>query len=191
MTDPEDLRQWFCTEVLPLEAPLMRYLRRGRIGESEAADIRQDIYEHALKGAMHELPDHTKAYVFTIARNLLINRARRARVVSLEFMAPSDLPIDDDPDMLTPERYADARAELSRAHAGMERLPPRCREVIRLRKIEGLSTRDVAQRLNVGIDAVEQQLTLGMRALVDFMLGGEGKIRRRRYSDRKVGARLK
>ncbi len=62
--------------------------------------------------------------------------------------------------------------------AGIERLPPRCAAVIRLRKVEGLSTKEVADRLGIGIDAVQQQTTLGMRALADFMLGGEGLIAR-------------
>lgn len=188
MPDPDELHRWFCEDVLPLEAALTRYLRRSWIVEGEVSDIRQDIYERALKGAAQGLPDHTKAYLFMIARNLLINRTRRARIVSLEFMATWDLPVDEDPDMLTPERHADARARLRRVEAGIAQLPPQCRKVIRLRKVEGLSTKEVAQRLNVGVDAVEQQTTLGMRALVDFMLGGSGKIRRQRAPGRKAGA---
>jgi RNA polymerase sigma-70 factor (ECF subfamily) len=62
--------------------------------------------------------------------------------------------------------------------AGLDRLPPRCREVIVLRKIEGLSQREVAARMGIGEDTVERQMVQGMRALVDFMLGGSGKIRR-------------
>lgn len=161
-----------------MEAALARYLRRNRVNECDVVDIRQDIYERAIAGAMRKLPDHTRAYVFAIARNLLINRARRARIVSFEYMAPVDVPIDEDPDMLNPERYADGREQLSRVQTGIERLPPRCREVILLRKIEGLSNKEVAKRLHVGIDAVEKQVTLGMRALVDFMQGGEDRIPR-------------
>jgi RNA polymerase sigma-70 factor (ECF subfamily) len=44
--------------------------------------------------------------------------------------------------------------------------------------VEGLSIRETAERLGIGIDTVEQQTVHGMRALVDFMLGGTGKIRR-------------
>ena len=71
-----------------------------------------------------------------------------------------------------------ARDELRRAQAGLDLLPPRCREVVRLRKVEGLSTRETAERLGVGIDTVEKQLTLGIRAMTDFVLGGTGKIHR-------------
>ena len=47
-----------------------------------------------------------------------------------------------------------------------------------LRRIEGLSQREVAARLGVGEDTVEKQMVYGMRALIDFMLGGSGKVRR-------------
>lgn len=57
--------------------------------------------------------------------------------------------------------------------------------MVTLRKVEGLSTRETADRLGVGVDTIERQLTLGMRALVDFMLGGPGKIARPGVSGRR------
>jgi DNA-directed RNA polymerase specialized sigma24 family protein len=47
-----------------------------------------------------------------------------------------------------------------------------------LRKVEGLSQREVAARMGIGEDTVERQMVQGMRALVDFMVGGTGRIRR-------------
>ena len=85
-----------------------------------------------------------------------------------------------DTDLFATDRNLDARDQLRRARAGMDALPPRCRDVVRLRKVEGLTTRETAERLGIGLDTVERQLTMGMRALVDFMLGGTGKIRRPR-----------
>jgi RNA polymerase sigma-70 factor (ECF subfamily) len=81
-------------------------------------------------------------------------------------------------DLLETERHINARDQLRRAQEGLNNLPPRCREVVYLRKVEGLTTREAAERLGVGIDAIEQQLTKGMRALTDFMLGGSGRIAR-------------
>jgi RNA polymerase sigma-70 factor (ECF subfamily) len=73
----------------------------------------------------------------------------------------------------------------------MEILSPRVREIVHLRKVEGLNTQETADRLGIGVDAVKQQLKLGMQALADFMLGGSGKIvrpqikrRRNRSGDR-------
>lgn len=166
--------------VLPLEPQLLVYLRHHWNERNEIRDILHDVYEKALIGASRGLPQHSRAFVFTIARNLLINRAKRARIVSFDFIA--DLyTVGVEVDLITlitPERHVDSRAELKRALDGMARLPPRCREVIRLRKVEGLSIKEVAERLNIGTDAVERQATLGMRALTDFMLGGGGRIKR-------------
>jgi RNA polymerase sigma factor (sigma-70 family) len=75
-------------------------------------------------------------------------------------------------------RQLEAREELRRVQAGLDLLPPRCREVVVARRIEGLSQRETAQRLGIGEDTVERQMLNGMRALVDFMLGGSGKLKR-------------
>ena len=141
-------------------------------------DLRQEIYERALIGAHPSLPGHAGPYLFTVARNHLINRAKRARIVSFDLVADLEC-VDIEVDVHATERHLNARDDLRRAQAGLERLPSRCREVIRLRKVEGFSTREVADRLGVGTDTVEKQMTLGMRALVDFMLGGSGRIERR------------
>jgi RNA polymerase sigma-70 factor (ECF subfamily) len=96
--------------------------------------------------------------------------------------------LGDPGEILDAERHLSAREELRRAQAGLDLLPPRCREVVRLRKIEGLSTRETAERLGVGINTVEKQLTLGIRAMTDFMLGGSGKIQRWAAGNDKAGA---
>jgi RNA polymerase sigma factor (sigma-70 family) len=177
MIDDASLNAWFCREVLPLEPALTRFLQRNWRVADDVIDLRQETYVQTLNGARQALPLHARHYVFTVARNLLINRARRARIVSFELVADLE-DIERDVDFLATERQLGARDELRRAQAGLDVLPPRCREVVRLRKVEGLTTREAAERLGVGIDTIERQLTMGMRALSDFMLGGTGKVQR-------------
>jgi RNA polymerase sigma-70 factor (ECF subfamily) len=177
MIDDATLRAWFFREVFPLEAALTRYIRRNWRNESDVADLRQEIYARIYSAARERLPLQTKPFLFTTARNHLINQAKRAQIVSIDHVAG----LEASPvlvDAVTPDRHVTARDELRRVQAGLDRLPPRCREIVVLRKIEGLSTKAVAARLNIGVDAVEQQMVHGMRALVDFMAGGPGKIRR-------------
>lgn len=177
MVDDEALKQWFCQEVLPLEGALMAFIRRNWREASDVVDLRQDIYERVLGGARNGLPQQTAAFVYTVARNHLINCAKRSRIVSFDLVADLD-DARQNIEVFHPEHQLQARDELKRACAGLDRLPTRCREVVRLRKVEGLSTRETANRLNIGVDTVEKQMTLGMRALVDFMLGGTGKVQR-------------
>ena len=177
MVNRDTLKEWFFREVLPLEPALMHFLRRNWRDSAEWVDLRQDIYARVYDAARESLPLQTKAFLFTTARNHLINRARRARVISIELVADLES-LSIAVDAITPDRAASAREELRRVQAGLDRLPERCREVIVLRKIEGLSQREVAARMGIGEDTVERQMVQGMRALVDFMVGGTGRIRR-------------
>jgi RNA polymerase sigma-70 factor (ECF subfamily) len=177
MADEQTLNAWFCREVLPLEPALTQFLRRNWKVTADVTDLRQDIYERALSGARAAIPTHTRQYLFTVARNHLINCAKRGQIVSFELIADMNA-LQLDFDRFATERQLSARDELRRAQIALDQLPPRCREVVRLRKVEGLSTRETADRLGISVNTVEKQMTQGMRALVDFMLGGTGKIAR-------------
>lgn len=169
--------EWFTQEVLPLEPALMRYLRRNWRNEDDLADLRQELYVKLYDSARNGLPEQTQAFVFTAARNLLINHVRRARIVSIEYVADLD-ELNVSMDTVTPERNVSAREQLQRLQTGLDNLPPRCRDVVKLRRIEGLSQKQTAERLGISVRTVEKQMMYGMRALVDYMLGGSGKIRR-------------
>lgn len=172
--DDRLLKRWFVEEVLPIERDLERYIAAHCREKDDVVDLRQETFGRALEGAAAGLPRSTRAFVFAIARNVLIDRARRAKIISFEQLAELDLPWDGD--IGATERALTARDELRRAMLGLELLPPRCREVVRLRKVEGLDTKETAARLGVTHHTVERQLTLGLRALADYMLGGEGRI---------------
>ena len=171
------LQSWFCNEVLPLEPSLRHFIRRNWREPTDITDLLHDVYERALTGARLGIPAHTRAYVFTVARNHLVSLAKRAHAVPFDFV-PDMSSLDLETDLGGTERQLNARDELRRAQRGLEQLPARCREVVWLRKVEGLSTRETAIRLGISVDTVEKQTTLGMHALVDFMLGGDGKIKR-------------
>lgn len=177
MIDDGTLKHWFFREIFPLEPMLTRYIRRNWRDEDEVSDLRQEIYAKVYSSARGALPLNPKAFLFTVARNHLINQSRKGHVVSLDLVADlgaSPVMVED----VTPERVATGREELRRVQAGLEQLPPRCREIVVLRRIEGLSAAEVADRMGIARNTVDQQVVHGMRALVDFMLGGTGKVRR-------------
>ncbi|WP_375286226.1 RNA polymerase sigma factor [Sphingomonas sp.] len=177
MTDDVATKRWFVQEILPLERDLVRFIARHCRDQADVLDLRQEVYERALTGSPVDRLRSTRSYVFTIARNVLIDRARRAKIVSFEQVADIEM-IEWDVDVSAQDRHLTARDELRRAMQGLEQLPPRCREVVRLRKVEGLSIRETANQLSVSHPTVERQLTLGLRALANFMLGGDVRINR-------------
>lgn len=177
MTDDMALKAWFLDAVLPLEGALVRFIASNCGHSHDVADIRQEVYERALCAAREALPASTRNYLFTIARNVLIDRARRAKIVSFEQVSNLEV-VGYAADLGATDRHLDARDQLRRAMAGLDNLPPRCRDVVRLRKVEGLGVQETARKLGISHHTVERQLTLGMRALTDFMLGGDGRIKR-------------
>jgi len=185
MVDDEELNAWFVQEVLPLERALMAFIRRNWKVPEDIFELRQDVYEHALTGARKVLPRNSRAYVYAIARNHLINQAKRARIVPFETIADLDS-VPRDIDMLEAERTLTARDELRRAKEGIDKLPPKCRQIVILQKIDGLTDREAAETLGVSVETVRRQIKLGMKALIDHMLGGSGRIERKRYK-RRVG----
>jgi RNA polymerase sigma-70 factor (ECF subfamily) len=68
-------------------------------------------------------------------------------------------------DEISPERRLHARQELKQLGNAFRLLPPRCREVVWLRKVDGISQNEVAQRLGISVRTVEFQVQKGMRIL--------------------------
>jgi RNA polymerase sigma-70 factor (ECF subfamily) len=168
-----DLDDWFVREVLPLEAALARFLRRHRKPEHDVADLLQEVYVRLYESAATRRPDLVQPFVFATARHLLIDLARRAQIVSIEAYADLetlDYSMALGSDDLTPERHASGLQELRLLQEALEQLPLRCREVVKLRKIDGLSQRDVAAHMGITEDTVEKQISKGMRALADALL---------------------
>ena len=162
------LDQWFATQILPHEAALMRYLQRVWKTPADIADLRQEtyvrVYEHAAKG----LPQAPRSFLFTTARNLMIDRMRRERVVSIEYSQDVES-LDVFVDELSPERRLSARQDLLRLTEAFDQLPQMTRAAIWLRRIEGLSQRQAAQSLGIAEGALEGHMCRGLRGLANAL----------------------
>src|SRR3546814_7148941 len=87
---------------------LTRYIRRNCSDPDLTADLRQDVYAAAIEGARRGLPESAGGYVHTIARNLLINSAKRSKLVSFEMVANLEGDLQGE-EMFSAERPLEAR----------------------------------------------------------------------------------
>jgi len=165
----DELNDWFVLEVLPLEAQLMRYLSRNMRDQHEVPDLRQEVYVRVYEAAAAARPAAVKAFVFSTARNLLIDRARHENIVSIETFAEID-DVCTATEELSPERHAGGRLELTLLQRALDALPARCRQVVSLRRIDGFSQREVAKEMGITEATVERQIATGMRMLAQTML---------------------
>lgn len=163
---------WFLREVLPLEAALMGYFSRHWGDKDDVRDMVQDVYVRVCEAAPREIPHPTRPFVFTTARNLLIDKFRSRQVVPLETVGDLEglFAISDQPG---PERTVIARDELRRLQIALDQLSPRYREALVLQKIEGLSRREIAARMGISEETVKAYLAAGLLNISDLFLSGE------------------
>lgn len=167
---PEDeltASKWFAEEVQPHEPMLRAWLRARFDGRVDADDIVQEALVRVLQAWREGRVRAAKAFLFATARNLALDRLRRhdlARTESMGEMADLDV-LDEDADV--PETVA-RHQELALLTQAIQSLPTRCRQVFTLRKLYGLSQREIARRLGISESTVENQITIGVDKCTAF-----------------------
>lgn len=173
-----DLKAWFIREVLPLEAVLMQFLRQNWRDKADIADLRQDVYLRVYEAARKQIPDAAKPFVLTTARNLLVDRVRRERVIPIETVADLEALGVASADVGA-DRTIIARDALAKLQAALDKLPPQCRQAILLRKVDGLSRGEIAERMGVTERTVNRHIAEGMRSLADLLYSEAAELRRK------------
>lgn len=182
----DTLEEWFIREILCHEAALTRYLTHAWSNSADIPDLRQEIYIKVMEAAEKGRPLAPRYFLFTLAKNLIIDQRRKNRVVSIDLSQESELS-NVLADEVTPERRLGSIQQLARLLDALEQLPDRCREVVWLRKIEDLPQRDIAARLKLAEGTVEGHLVRGMRALTRLFYAGnaeEGSTAQNRTPER-------
>jgi len=172
-SDASRVDAWFVAEVLPLEPVLIRFLRRIWRNENDIRDLCQDVYVEIYQAAQKEIPASARAMSFAIARNVVVERVRREQIVSIEAMADLDV-LGIAVDEPGPDRAAMARQDLHRLQLALGQLPEDWRAAVLMRKIDGLSPREIAVRMGVGERTAFRYLSCGLAMLADLFHDDSG-----------------
>lgn len=155
---------WVSAQVIPFEAELRQKLRRVCKDGNELDDLVQEIYYRLLRLSSVEHIRDPRAFLFQMARNIVIDQVRRRAIVNIDTMQSlDDLTLFDTTP--SPERVALARAELKWVLGLIASLPGRCRDVFRLRKIYGLSQAETAKNLGITENVVEKETLRGLNLI--------------------------
>jgi RNA polymerase sigma-70 factor (ECF subfamily) len=171
MTDRRaELRAWFLREVLPLEAALTTYLAHHARGRAGVADLLQEVYVRVYEAAGKKIPESTKSFVFTTARNLLVDKVRHEKVVPIETVENLEALVvaADEPGV---EAQVAAREELRHVQAALEHIAPRAREAFMLHHAHGLRQAEIADRMRISVKTVSYHLNEAVQALADALYG--------------------
>ena len=163
--------QWFVEDVLTHEPALRGYLRSRFPSLRDFDDFVQESYLRILKANAAGIIKSPKAFLFTTARNLALNHLRHVR------HAPNVLGKTDASDVLdesvgVSETVARAQ-EIQILNEAIQSLPERCRQVFTLRRIYGLSAKEVAARLGLSEKTVDAQCIIALRKCVQHFRRAE------------------
>jgi len=159
---------WLGRHVLPHEPALRTWLRRRRLGGLEVDDVIQETYTRliAAESVAHVLD--AKNYAFQTAGSVVIDHLRRMKVVSISSVPDLDYleVVSEDP---SPERQVIDRDELHRLAQVIAGLPAKVRDVFTLRRVYGLSQREVAVKMGLSESTVEKHMSRGFLIMLERM----------------------
>ena len=160
----ESLDSWFKREILVHEKSLVRYLLRSWPNRQEVPDLRQDTYVRVYEAAKNSRPHSPKSFLFAVARNLMADHIRRRRIVAIDAVGDLDA-LNVLIDTVSSEHRASAHQELRRLAEAVDRLPPKCREAVWMRRVDDLPQKEVAILLGISEKTVEKHVMKGMKLL--------------------------
>lgn len=173
----QDRAAWLARNVLPHEAALRAWLRQKYALGVEVDDIVQETYAILAGLESVEAIRNPRSYAFQTAHSLILAHLRRSKIVSIRSASDLELAgaLADTP---SPEQVAEDRDELANVARVLSELPPKVREVFLLRRVQGLSQRETAERLGITENSVEKRISRGIRALLlAFGRGGKRAVK--------------
>lgn len=150
---------------------LIKYFYRELFSESDASELTQEVFIRIYRARFDYRPTASFAtWIFTIARNLLLNRQRwYARHPEAPATAGSE-PVGgqilaESIDGMTPTAVMIAQEEWEAVRDAIRGLPNELRTALILSEYEGLSQADIAAIQSCSIRAVEGRLYRARQAL--------------------------
>jgi RNA polymerase sigma-70 factor (ECF subfamily) len=155
---------------------LFRYLVYLTGSRDRAEDFFQETWIRVLeRGHQYDGKSKFEAWLFAIARHLVIDWQRQKKVQSLDALtdpeqdAPLEIPAQNDP---SPLQRVLSREEEAGVNASLECIPAIYREVLLLRFQEELQIEEMAALLGTPVSTVKSRLYRGLEAAREAMPGG-------------------
>ncbi|WP_300516598.1 RNA polymerase sigma factor [Aliiroseovarius sp.] len=134
---------------------------------AEAEDVAQEAMLRLWKVAPDWRQGEAKVttWLYRVVKNLCTDRLRKRRGVDIDAIAE---PADDAPGAVAGMIEADRAAALQ---AALNQLPDRQRIAVTLRHLDGASNPEIAEVLEISVEAVESLTARGKRALKAILAG--------------------
>ena len=159
---------------------LLNYVFRFVGSRVDAEDIVQETFLRVFKNK-HYYKEIAKfsTWVYTIAGNLAkteLRRRKRRKMFSVSNFVNEDRDYDIPDSDLTPEQQVDGNIKDDIIQKAIDKLPPKFKEVILLRDVQGFAYEEISQILNIPLGTVKSRVNRGRLKLQEdlkFLLESE------------------
>jgi RNA polymerase sigma factor (sigma-70 family) len=161
---------------------LLRHFISGyMISSLDIDDVSQETFLRAFKAEQEKRIDFPKAFLFRIAKNIIMSEfTRKTRKITDYIEDFDNSEVLPDTDSL--EDNVMAQQKLGIYCEAVAALPAQCRRVVVMKKVYGMQNKEIARRMELSISTVEKHLSKGIKQC--------NNVISMRYQDQQVGARL-
>ena len=165
---PLDSVRWFETEVQPCEPGLRGWLRKRFPWITDIDDLVQESYLRIFRAKVHGKVDHARSYLYATASNAAVDLVRKRQREPEEELHALELShiLEEGPLLAESVCHAEEMELLAEA---VRELPQKRRAVLILCKLQGLSHREIADKLEISENTVSAHLTLAMRQCREYL----------------------
>lgn len=152
---------------------LKRFLARFFSDRQDIEDVAQEAYLRAYVAEQKKEIEQPKAFLFKIARNVALTQLTRKSRQITDYIEDSG-----DSTVIESETTVDGEVEALESFGlyceAVAALPEKCRQVFLLRKVHGLSHKEIAERMSLSVSSVEKYLRRGILESRAFVREREG-----------------
>ncbi|WP_298334051.1 sigma-70 family RNA polymerase sigma factor [Asticcacaulis sp.] len=159
-----EIDRWFATNLFPHEGFFMNIAIRLTRNRETAREMLQDAYLYLVRDDNWRKVEFPRAYVKQVLHFRFWSKLQRDRIVPIDLVANFEA-IDQVSDEPTAFDLLSAGQRRHIVLQAIEDLPPRCRQVVKLRRLKEMSPPDIAKEMGISVSMVEKHLAKGMNLI--------------------------
>ena len=142
---------------------LRKFLNRFFTNPHDIDDVIQEAYLRSYVAEQKKAIEQPKAFMFRVARNVALTKLTRKSHQITEYLDDAG-PAAVMDRTTSPDLEAEARESFGLYCDAVGTLSKKCRDVFLLRKVHGLSHREIAEVMSLSVSSVEKYLRQGILA---------------------------
>lgn len=147
---------------------LSKYISRFIKHPQDIEDVVHDAFLNSYAAEITTKIRKPRAFLFQTARNLALKHLNKSSTRLTDYLEDLDLPevFIDGPSV---EDTVASHEQFAIFCQAVQKLPLQCRRAFILRKVYGLSHREIAKHLDISVSTVEKHLATGISRCCDYM----------------------